>query len=79
MSELLLVWTMMLTVNQGMEYSQDLARFYEVAVATDPEYDDYYQAGIYRLARGEPGISVELLAHVVKVKPEANYYLVVAL
>ncbi|MCK4940487.1 hypothetical protein KAS45_00195, partial [candidate division WOR-3 bacterium] len=64
MSELLLVWTMLLNANHGLEYSQDLTRFYEIAVATDPDYDDYYQAGIYRLARGEPGKSVELLEQV---------------
>ncbi|MCK4940928.1 tetratricopeptide repeat protein, partial [candidate division WOR-3 bacterium] len=58
--------------------SQDLTRFYEIAVATDPDYDDYYQAGIYRLARGEPGKSVELLEQVIKVRPEVNYYLGVA-
>lgn len=78
MSELLLVCTMLLNVNQGMEYSQDLVRFYEVAVATDPDHEDYYQAGIYRLARGDPSTCVELLEQVVKMRPEANYYLGVA-
>ncbi len=78
MSEMVITCLILVGVNQGLEYSPDVARFYETAVATDPDYDNHYQAGIYLLARGAPDKSVELLEKVAKVIPQANYYLGVA-
>lgn len=77
MSDLLIVLITLITY-PVTEKTEDIDRFHEITVATDPGYDNYFQAGISRLANGDLEGSITLFERVKHVIPAAHYYLGVA-
>jgi tetratricopeptide (TPR) repeat protein len=69
---------LLLVSNLKADDIRDRARFYEIEVATEPDYENWYQAGIYRLVQGDLDRSIALFERIKGVKPEAYYYLGVA-
>lgn len=78
MSEIFFTIGLILAVSPEAGAIRDWARFYEIQAAIDPSYEDWYQAGIYRLVQGDLDRSIALFERIKQVKPEAHYYLGVA-
>ena len=78
MNEFLLTAFFLVLSNGNPDIPQDTARFYGTVFATDPDYVNYYEAGIYWLRCGNPARCVELLEQVKDHKREALYYLAIA-
>ena len=56
----------------------DQMRFYEIEVATDPSYENWYQRGVHRLIQNDLEGSITVFERIKKFKPEAHYYLGIA-
>jgi tetratricopeptide (TPR) repeat protein len=78
LSEILLTVCLLLASGTEDGIQQDQGRFYELEVATNPNYDSYYQAGVYQLIRGNLARGIRLLERIQKHRPEAHFYLGVA-
>lgn len=75
---MLLAICILLAPMADTEIKEDLGRYYELELATNPTIESYYQAGMQRLARGDLEMSIRLLERVRHARPEAHYYLGVA-
>jgi tetratricopeptide (TPR) repeat protein len=69
---------MLLAASPQPDNILDRSRFYEIEAVTNPNDDNWYQAGICRLVRGDVERSIVLFERIKRMKPEAHYYLGVA-
>lgn len=54
---------------------EDALRYHEFKMAVEPDYDDFSQAGLLRLIRGDIERSIELFEKARPADPGADYYL----
>ncbi|MDH4211578.1 MAG: tetratricopeptide repeat protein [candidate division WOR-3 bacterium] len=78
MSRNFLVSSLLLICSLVAGEAQDELRFYEIEMATTPNYANQFTVGRSRLAQGQIKESIDLLEGVKRVMPDAHYYLGIA-
>lgn len=78
MSKIFLFVGLLVAMEAEKDDILDQVRFYEIEMVTDPNYENWYQSGIYRLVQDDLDGSIAIFERIKSVKPEAYYYLGIA-